>query len=298
MNETNQQPSDNARLVSPQSGDSGGIAWPMVLLGVAYISALGIAYAFGLFEMIGPGLLQSVDKIGLFGHLAFYGGLYGVVALLLTAVLLLVGVVVFLVFRLFGIGFQIPPMLPVQAFLVCWAGVVIVDIVAFILVVPVVLGVSAIWLLVRVAGGSELGRLAVAGLLPMLAFGIGLLNGVQIADAPASIQISLKGNPTPVPGQIVMSTGQGLVFFNKNRGEAIYLPHGSVELASATESQLERMNDNRTWAKSLIVQFEEFLTEYGWSRVKGAFDQLRGFIKKQFEPQDLAPQEQTPRRIG
>ena len=298
MSETHKQSALQGAQIGQQSGSPARLAWPSVVLGLAYVSVLGIAYAFGLFEMIGPGLLQSVDKIGLFGHLAFYGGFYSVVALLLTALLLLVIVIGFMAIRLFGIGFQVPPLLPLQTFLVLWGAVVVIDIIDFILVLPIFLCFLLIWFVVRIAGGAELSRLAIVGLLPMLAFALGLLNGVQIADAPTSIQISLKGNPTPLPGQIVMSTSQGVVFFNNSRGEAIYLPYDSIELASAAESQIKRMNNNRVWAKSLIVKLEETLTEYGWNRAKSAFDQLRGFLTQQFQPQDLTPREQVPRRIG
>ncbi|MEM7749185.1 MAG: hypothetical protein AAF346_13070 [Pseudomonadota bacterium] len=272
--------------------------WPSVLLGLGYVFLLGIAYAFGLFEMIGPGLLQSVDKVGLFGHLAFYGGLYAVVALLLTATMLLIMVIGFLVLRLFGIGFQVPTLFTLQMFLLLWGIVVVIDVVDFILVLPIFLCLLIIWGLVRASGGAELGRLTIIGILPILAFGLGLLNGVRIADAPSSIQVSLRGNPSPMPGQIVMSTSQGIVFFNRSRGEAIYLPYGSVEIASATEGQLGRMNDNRAWAKSLIVRLETTLKEFGWNRVKTAFDELRSVIIRQFQPKEIAPQEQVPRRIG
>ncbi|MAI46284.1 MAG: hypothetical protein CBC34_010010 [Hyphomicrobiaceae bacterium TMED74] len=298
MYDTSKQSEDEAVRDHRQSDASALPSWPSVALGLVYIGLLAIAYAFGLFEMIGPGLLQSIDKIGLFGHLAFYGGLYAVVSLLLTALALLLVVIVFLVFRLFGIGLQVPALLPLQFFLVLWGAVIVIDIVAVVLVLPIFLGLILIWALVRVAGGPELGRLTIVGLLPMLAFGLGLLNGLQIADAPPSIQISPRGNPAPLSGQIVMSTAKGLVFFNKARGEAIYLPQASIEMANATEGQIERMNANRDWAKSITRRLEATLTEYSWNRVKSTFYDLREFIIRQFRPSEVVPQEQAPRRIG
>ena len=101
MNDTSRQTADEDASDHRRSAASALPPWPSVALGFVYLSLLAIAYIFGLFEMIGPGLLQSVDKIGLFGHLAFYGGLYAVVSLLLTAFALLLLVIVFLVFMLF-----------------------------------------------------------------------------------------------------------------------------------------------------------------------------------------------------
>ena len=153
MNDTSKQSEDEAVRDHRQSDASALPSWPSVALGFVYIGLLAIAYAFGLFEMIGPGLLQSIDKIGLFGHLAFYGGLYAVVSLLLTALALLLVVIVFLVFRLFGIGLQVPALLPLQFFLVLWGAVIVIDVVAVVLVLPIFLGLILIWALVRVAGG-------------------------------------------------------------------------------------------------------------------------------------------------
>ena len=63
-------------------------------------------------------------------------------------------------------------------------------------------GIILIWAIVRVAGGPELGRLTIVGLLPMLAFDLGLLNALQIAGAPTSVQISLEGNLAPLSARL------------------------------------------------------------------------------------------------